>query len=362
MLKFISLKAEAISSIGNDDRQVDSAEKETSWRQRMDQVFKPTVKKSSDHDIPAILAREEEVATFYSDRSGATWRERLDIMWSLDEFGMPHPELAFVKQATELSLFCGVCYGAYHESAKVQRIFHEQNKYTMFQHPREAQRALQERIVLAMIQGGWRSGWRMGLLTFTFTSVSQSLVVIRNYINPLDFAVGGAAMGAVYKFNMGPKGMFGAGIAGSLLGLQAGILFWGIQKFSGETVAEKWSREFDVIQEKNQQEKEKEKEDYRNEIIRNEEGKHDSEFNSGVITKEEDWYRNKEEDDWVRKITIKVSGWMEDIGLLNRHSEDSFRISDDVKEPVINTEVAKIDIKNTSDALRTQSEGGNVEV
>ena len=51
-----------------------------------------------------------------------------------------------------MGLLLGLCYGSYGESAKVYRIFLEQNKYTMFQHPREAQRALQDRIVLAMIQ------------------------------------------------------------------------------------------------------------------------------------------------------------------------------------------------------------------
>merc|ERR1719228_2620789 len=119
------------------------------------------------------------------------------MMWSFDEYGVPGPELYFVKQATELSLFGGLCYGAFQESAKVQRIFLEQNKYTMFQHPREAQRAMQDRVTLAMVQGGWRAGWRMGLLGFTFSAVAQSLTAIRNYVNPLDYAVAGGVMGAV---------------------------------------------------------------------------------------------------------------------------------------------------------------------
>jgi hypothetical protein len=38
--------------------------------------------------------------------------------------------------------------------------------------------------------------------------------------------------------------MIGAGLAGSLVGLQAGILFWLCQRVTGETVEEKWAREF----------------------------------------------------------------------------------------------------------------------
>lgn len=351
MLKFMSLKAEGgMSSIASDAKQPDSVSIETSWRQKMDQIFsgRSGDKKSSDHDIPAYNARQEELASFYSDRSETTWRERLNIMWSFDEYGMFSPELSFVKQATELSLFLGGCYGAYHESAKIYRIFLEQNKYTMFQHPREAQRALQERIVLATIQGGWRSGWRMGLLSFTFTSVCQSLVVIRNYINPLDYAVGGAVMGAVYKFNMGPKGMVGAGIAGSLLGFQAGVLTWCVQKFSGETVAEKWSREYEVLKEAKELKTEKrEKKDPRIEIIIDQENR----------VRPGSYVEVEEDEDWFRNFTVKINRWLEDVGFMSRHSEDSFRISDDAKEPVvIKSRISKFDIGNTSDTIRTHPE------
>ena len=97
----------------------------------------------------------------------------------------------------------------------------------MFQHPREAQRALQDRVVLAMMQGGWKMGWRFGLVTGVFLSVAQSLTVIRISINTLDYAAGGLAMGAVYKFNMGPRGM-----AGAIYGLGSGLIVSWIQLVS----------------------------------------------------------------------------------------------------------------------------------
>merc|ERR1719312_132304 len=79
-------------------------------------------------------------------------------------------------------------------------------------------------------------------------SVSQSLACARNYINPLDHALAGGVMGAVYRFNGGPKGMVGGGFVGSLLGLQGGIAFWLLQYATGETVEERWQREFDHTQ------------------------------------------------------------------------------------------------------------------
>lgn len=352
MLKFMYLKAEGgTSTNASEAKQQDSLDAELPWIRKMDKMINENLwseKKTTDHDVPAHTAKQEELDKYYSDRSETTWRERLNVMWSVDAYGMFSPEVQFVKQATELSFFAGLCYGAYHESAKVQRIFLEQNKYTMFQHPREAQRAMQERIVLGMVQGGWRSGWRMGVLSFTFTSVCQSLVVMRNYINPLDYAMGGAVMGAVYKVNMGPKGMLGAGVAGSLLGFQAGILTWGLQKFSGETVAEKWEREYSVIREANDLKKGKTvKKDPRLEIIIEEENR----------VKPGTWVQNEEnKEDWFRNMTVKITVLMERMGFLKTHSEDSFRISDDSQEQgVVKSRLHQLDIGNPSE-LRTQPE------
>ena len=121
----------------------------------------------------------------------------------------------------------------------------------MFQHPREAQRALQDRVVLlAMMQGGWKMGWRFGLVTGVFLSVTQSLSVIRNSINPLDYAADGLAMGAVYRFNMEPRGMVGAGMAGAIYGLGSGLIASWIQLVSGESVEDRWNREFITIGQK----------------------------------------------------------------------------------------------------------------
>ena len=136
-------------------------------------------KNQSTYDIPDLSSAQAAKIQYYQDRSQSTWKERLKYMWTPDEFGFFSPELEFVSQGTFMSFIGAAVYGSWQESAKIHRIFIEQNKYTMFQHPREAQRALQDRIVLAMVQGGWRAGWRLGLLTFTMTSVCQSLTVIR---------------------------------------------------------------------------------------------------------------------------------------------------------------------------------------
>jgi len=261
----------------------------------------------NSHDVVDLEVRTGVLDNMYSDRTTTSWRERLNMMWRMDQYRMPSPELEFVKDSTQLSLFCGMCYGAYHETAKVQRIFLEQNKYTMFQHPREAQKAMQDRIVLGMMQGGWRAGWRMGVLGFTFTAVSQSLVAVRGYINPLDYGVAGGVMGAIYKINMGPRGMIGAGVGGGLLGLQAGVISWVLQKMTGETVVERWEREYRQRGEKIEEEnKVIESKDDRKQIIEE------------VI---EEQVKDEEDNDLVRSIALKAKEWLIDVGILRTDTD-----------------------------------------
>jgi len=263
--------------------------------------------KSSRHD--AIVEVDPKVVEEYykGDREGYNWRTRLKMMWRVDEWGLLSPELDNVKWTTQIGFFSGAAYGAFHESAKVQRMFLEQNKYTMFQHPREAQRAMQDRVALAVFQGGWRAGWRMGLLGFTFSAVAQSLTAIRNYVNPLDYAVAGGVMGAVYKVGMGPKGMIGAGVGGALLGLQGGVLVWGLQKLTGITVAERWHIDYLKQQEQNQEEASKKVEkDGRTQVVLNE---------AEMTTQEK--LAIAAEESIAAKLIVTVRKWLGDEGLKN---------------------------------------------
>jgi len=311
----------------------DSSINLSDWASKIDKwIFESSEdsSKPSTYDIPALEQKKEEKTNYYSDRSNSSWRDRLNYMWQPDEYGHYSPELQFVKEGTLLSFCAGAAYGAWQESAKIHRIFLEQNKYTMFQHPREAQRAMQDRIVLATFQGGWRAGWRMGVLTFTLTSVCQSLTVIRNYINPLDYGIGGAAMGAVYRFNMGPRGMLGAGIGGGILGLGAGIVVWSAQALSGESVAERWHREFQNMEEtKRAKEELLANKEVRKDLIEEEEMR-----KQRIIQPEEETPYSLGEQDQLRSVIMKISEWLQYWGVTGRSGADNFRIiKDDEKRP-----------------------------
>ena len=91
----------------------------------------------------------------------------------------------------------------------------------------------------------------MGLLTAIYLGVGQTLSVIRNAVNPLDYGASGAAMGAVWKaYSMGPRGMVAGGLVGGALGLTGGACFWLGQWASGETVAERWEREYGLMKQR----------------------------------------------------------------------------------------------------------------
>jgi len=256
---------------------------------------------NDDCDIVDREGTREKYEEMYRNRSSLTATQRLSLMWRMDELSEMSPELTFVYNTTSFSILAGVAYGTVADSKKTFNQFLEKNKYEMFKHPREAQSALQDRMLLSYMKGAWRYGWRMAIVGFTYSAVSQSMTAARNYVNPLDHALAGSVMGAVYRFNMGPKGMLGAGFIGSVLGLQVGILFWGIQYISGQTVEERWAEEYDYIKQKiNSKAEAMRPEDPRDELL-------------GIKT---DTDKYLEERDWFRDLIISITDWGKEHGMI----------------------------------------------
>ena len=133
-------------------------------------------------------------------------------------------------------------------------------------------------------------------------------------------------MGAVYRFNMGPKGMVGAGALGSMCGLTTGVIVWIAQKMSGETVEDRWRKEFFLIEEKKRvQEEAVAKKDVRGQEIQQEETERVSKAKVVVVPEENTPYTLDSEDK-IRLLTIKVTEWMESVGILQPQGHDNFRI------------------------------------
>ena len=132
-------------------------------------------------------------------------------------------------------------------------------------------------------------------------------------------------MGAVYRFNMGPKGMVGAGALGCMCGLTTGVIVWVAQKLSGETVADRWRKEFFLIEERKRvQEEAVAKKDVRGQEIQQEERERVS--TAKVVVPEENTPYTLDSEDRIRLLTIKVTEWMESVGILRPQGHDNFRI------------------------------------
>jgi len=257
---------------------------------------------STEFDIINRDKQLEEYNQMYSDRSSLTASQRLSLMWRFDEYGEVSPELSSVIASVKLATLIGAGYGMYTESRRITKKFLDTHKHEMFKHPREAVASLQDQALLAYFKGGSRWGLKLFILSFSYVSVAQSMACIRNYINPLDHALAGAVMGAIFKFNMGPKGMLSGGVVGSLLGLNGGLMTWLLQYASGETVEERWQREYLHIRNTiNAKGTESKQNDVRLKTIMT-----DSKHLLGDSEEEE-----KEETSWIRNTILAIQRWID---------------------------------------------------
>lgn len=187
-------------------------------------------------DMDEERALEEQ----YKVRDSLTWRQRLDLMWRKDAYGNLSPELTECKRSTILGALTGFIIGSYVWSREDFRNFLISNKHEMFKHPREAQEVLRTTMYKSITFGGIHYGWRLALLTFTFVATTQSLDVMRNAVQPLDHSAVGFIMGAIFRFQGGPKAMIGAGGIGCLLGLSEGMFRWAVTKIPGCSIDERF--------------------------------------------------------------------------------------------------------------------------
>merc|ERR1719422_2825263 len=113
---------------------------------------------------------------------------------------------------------------------------------------------------------------------------------------------------------MGPKGMIGAGTLGGVCGLTTGIIVWCAQKLSGESVEDRWRKEFFFIEEKKRVQEESERVS-----------------TAKVVVPEENTPYTLDSEDRVRLLTMKVTQWLESVGILRSSGNDNFRITSETE-------------------------------
>lgn len=167
-----------------------------------------------------------------------TGKERLYLMFSIDEFGRVSSEVNSIYQAGFLGFLVGACYGGFINSRVAYMSFMERNQATAFKSSFDAKRKLQDQVTINFAKGAFKWGWRLALFTTSYIGLQTVISVYRGKSSIYEYLVAGGVTGAMYKFNMGPKGMTSGGLVGMALGGAAGIASLAILKSTGTTMEE----------------------------------------------------------------------------------------------------------------------------
>jgi len=188
-----------------------------------------------DEESPTAKKMSAELSAAAEKETG--W-DRLKSMLFLDEFGSVSPEMNGVITTTAAGFLCGSLIGAAGASKTEYINFIDNNKASLFDSHYHAKHELQHRVTKAMMYGGFKVGWRLGLFTGSYMFFTTAVSTYRNKSSVIEYSAGGLLAGAVYKFPMGPKAVISGGLVGGVLGTIAGALSVGIMKLTGTTTEE----------------------------------------------------------------------------------------------------------------------------
>lgn len=166
-----------------------------------------------------------------------TPKERLRQTWA-SIWERTDWEYDLISMTGHATFVAGFIIGAMARNEENRLTSIRRNSEVQFDHPYLARRKMTDQQYLQNVKNGFKFGWRTSLFSVLLCTGSLSVLSYRNYVNPLDFVAAFGAVGGMWKWQKGPKGMVaGASICGSF-GLLFGCLVWSIVKVSGVSVAE----------------------------------------------------------------------------------------------------------------------------
>ncbi|XP_077284990.1 RPII140-upstream gene protein [Arctopsyche grandis] len=181
---------------------------------------------------------EFQKKNLFKHSSDETGFERVKNIYRLDEFDSISSELQYIVRSATYAAFFGGAYGGFIESRSAYIKFMEKNNATIYDNMYQAKKKIHDTVALSFGRGAWKWGWRMTLFTSTYTVVSTTIQVYRGKTSMLEYIVGGAMSGALYKANMGLRGAIVGGSLGGFLGTIVGGITLIILKASNITMEE----------------------------------------------------------------------------------------------------------------------------
>ncbi|XP_018579112.1 RPII140-upstream gene protein [Anoplophora glabripennis] len=164
--------------------------------------------------------------------------DRLKKMFEVDEFGNVSREVNSILQVGVFSLFIGGVYGGVINSRSAYLEFMQNNEATSFKSHLDAKQKLQDKVTISFGKGAFKWGWRLTLFCTSFVGISTAIQTYRGKYGIREYVIAGGMTGAMYKFNMGPRGWIIGGGLGSVLGLICGGTTIGLLKLTGISMEE----------------------------------------------------------------------------------------------------------------------------
>ncbi|XP_070559655.1 complex I assembly factor TIMMDC1, mitochondrial-like [Ptychodera flava] len=174
--------------------------------------------------------------------SGGGWNA-VKRLFRSRELGLLSEEMGYVFRYSAGAFVLGFVYGGFPASHLSRGRYIEKSHATTYEHRVEAVRQSHNAGMRGFIRYGWRWGWRVAVLTGMFQGFNLVLATYRNKVDTLNYVTAAGVAGALYKIQLGPKGVFAGGVIGSLLGIPVGLSLVSLQYIAGENILEQFRRE-----------------------------------------------------------------------------------------------------------------------
>lgn len=165
------------------------------------------------------LAVKANIRRMLDSESG---RDRIKRMYSLNDYGLPSPELFYILKGGYFSAAFGGLLGAYRAIVNTRENFLRSNEATPFDSQHLARRRLTDTMTLSGMRAMLTHGFRVGAFTTSYLLLTLTAASYNNKLTIWEHIASGAFIGSVFRIKYGPRGMLAAGCLGGTLGLFAG--------------------------------------------------------------------------------------------------------------------------------------------
>ncbi|XP_015430522.1 PREDICTED: RPII140-upstream gene protein [Dufourea novaeangliae] len=136
----------------------------------------------------------------------------------VDKDGSLTKESQSIISNTLLGGLIGFIIGGVIRTVDVPENFKRENQATLFRNRFDANKQLHQTYSIEFIKGGKTMAFKIGTFCFLFQSATMVLYAFRGKYDLSIFTGAGLITGALYKMNMGLKGMTAGGFVGTVLG------------------------------------------------------------------------------------------------------------------------------------------------